>query len=134
MVEWTTIILYVIGGGAILWYGIPFLLKTLFFILNKIGVVFLFIKNHIKPIELPKYKWIETQLDDSLGYEWVKVKFYATKNWVEIYAWMFGNLDDVDRKEERLIIPKWKIVSYNKDMMKLISSIKDYQRYGEWNK
>ena len=96
--------------------------------------IYHWIKNHIKPIELPKYEWEEIQLSDSLGYEWVKAKIYSTRNWVEVYAYMFGNNDDVDRKEERLIIPKWKILFYEDGIMRILSSKKDYKRYKEWNK
>jgi len=92
------------------------------------------IKNNLKPVELPKYKWTEIQLKDSLGYEWAKSKFYATKNWVEFYVWMLGNNDNVDREERRLIIPKWKVVFYRNGLMGILSSKKDYKRYKEWRK
>ena len=103
-------------------------------LLNFLISPFYYIKNKLNPPKIEKYKWIEIQLDSSLGYEWVKAKFYATKNWVEVYAYMFGNNDDVDRKEERLIIPMWKVVSYGEGFMKVLSSKTDYKRYKRWNK
>ncbi|MBS3064570.1 MAG: hypothetical protein J4472_02045 [DPANN group archaeon] len=100
-----------------------------------IKITFYFIKNKIKPIKLPKYDWREVRLEESLNYEWGVVKFYATKNWVEIYVSLLGNLDDVDKTGRRLIIPKWKVISYGGGSMKLICVFsRDYERYKKWQK
>jgi hypothetical protein len=121
-------------------------LISIFFILFLIGmlsypafkstsVIFYFIKNNIKPIKLPKYQWREIRLNDSLGYEWGSAKFYSTKKWVELYISMLGNLDDVDKNERRIIIPKWKIIFYNGESMKLLGvTSTDYERYNKWQK
>jgi len=96
--------------------------------------IYYFIKNNFQPVKLPRYKWVEVQLDSISGYEWAKAKFYVTKNWVEFYAWMFGNNDNVDRKEKRFIIPKWKVLSYKEGVMKILLSRRDYLRYKRWHR
>ena len=108
-------------------------------------------------LELPKYKW----LDNIVTFSNIRdednqadIKFYATKNWVEIYIIKSANVDYLDSNlisknnhDESLIIPRWKVVSYKpydlKDIVKSDTNFvmefigiskKDYERYLEWNK
>jgi hypothetical protein len=141
MVEWITILGYAVIGGAILWYGLPLLLKILVFILNKIRYVFLFIKNRIVPIKLPKYKW-KTAISYTIRDNYANIKFYATKNWVEIFIndsslvnWLDSGVDSQNHNTANLIIPKWKVISYDKEYFQTLPvSKKDYKRYREWHK
>jgi hypothetical protein len=121
------------------------------------SLIYYWIKNHIKPVEFPKYKWLENVVTFSNirdGDNQADIKFYATKNWVEIYIIKSANVDYLDSNlisrnnhDESLIIPRWKVVSYKpydlKDFVKSDTNFvmefvgiskKDYERYLEWNK
>lgn len=126
-------------------------------IFHIISLVYYWIKNHIKPVELPKYKWYDNVVTFSniRNYDnQADIKFYATKNWIEIYIKNSANVDycdsnliSRDNRIESLIVPKWKIVSFKSyDFKNLTSSdtdhvlefvgvsIADYKRYKKWHK
>lgn len=122
-----------------------------------LSLIYYWIKNHIKPIELPKYQWFDKVVtfsnlrnQDNQAY----IKFYATKNWVEIYIINSSNVDYGDSNlisknnhDESLIIPKWKVTSYKPYSLKKITNSdtefvmdfvginkSDFERFREWNK
>lgn len=113
-----------------------------------IRLIYYFIKNKIKPIELPKYQWYDNIVTFSNirnNDNHAHIKFYATKNWVEIYIEDSADVDFLDSavnsqnyKKESLIVPKWKIVSYKPHfqggyVLEIIGvSWKDYKRYKDW--
>jgi len=126
-------------------------------VLQTISLLYYWIKNHIKPVELPKYQWIDNIVTFSniRNYDnQADIKIYATKNWVEIYVknsacvdYADSNLISRDNRTESLIVPKWKVVSYepyslkqvlNSDtsfVLELIGvSYTDYERYKWWHK
>ncbi len=115
---------------------ILFLIWTLSYPTFKLTqIIFYFIKNNLKPIKLPKYQWREIRLENSLGFEWGSAKFYSTRKWVELYISMLGNLDNVDKNERGIIVPKWKIIFYDGESMKLLGITSgDYGRYKKWQK
>jgi len=133
------------------------ILKMLFWSIYQLILVFCFIKNHIKPIELPKYQWYDNVVTFSNirnKDNQANIKFYATKNWVEIYIKDSANVDygdsnliSRDNRTESLIVPKWKIIEYKhyelKDLLNTNTShvlefigvsYSDYERYKEWHK
>jgi hypothetical protein len=126
-------------------------------ILDFISTSFYFLKNKVKPVNLPKYKWIDRVVTfsnirnkDNQAY----IKFYATKNWVEIYIINSANVDYLDSNlisknnhSESLIIPKWKVISYEPYNLKNLIGTdteyvmnfvwitkNDYKRYQRWHK
>jgi hypothetical protein len=122
-----------------------------------ISLIYYWIKNHIKPVELPTYRWFDKIVTFSNMRNQdnqADIKFYATKNWVEIYLINSSNVDYCDsnlisrnNRGESLIIPKWKVVSYEPYSLKQITnsdtdfvmdfvgiSKNDYERYKEWHK
>ena len=131
--------------------------KSVFKILFWLILIFYFVKNHIKPIELPKYQWYDNTVTFSNMRNkdnQADIKFYATKNWVEVFIKHSSNVDygdsnliSTDNRTESLIVPKWKIVSYEPYNLKEITgsntthvlefvgvSLRDYERYKEWHK
>jgi len=131
--------------------------KSVFKILFWLILIFYFVKNHIKPIELPKYQWYDNTVTFSNMRNkdnQADIKFYATKNWVEVFIKHSSNVDygdsnliSTDNRTESLIVPKWKIVSYGPYNLKEITgsntthvlefvgvSLRDYERYKEWHK
>ena len=121
------------------------------------SLIYYWIKNHINQVELPKYQWLDKVVTFSNIRDednQADIKFYATKNWVEIYIINSSNVDYLDSNlisrnnhGESLIIPKWKVVSHKPYSLKKITnsetdfvmgfvgvSKKDYERYLEWNK
>lgn len=118
-----------------------------------ISLIYYWIKNHINPVELPKYKWFDKIITYSRlrgNDNYANIKFYATKNWVEIYIEdsadvNFGDsaVDSQNNKKESLIIPKWKVISYEENsksiyptgrLIKFVGvSWNDYKRYKEWH-
>ena len=126
-------------------------------IFSMIFIIFYWVKNHIKPVKLPKYQWFDKVVTFSNirnQDNQADIKFYATKNWVEIYIISSANVDYGDSNlisrnshGESLIIPKWKVVSYKPYELKNIIksnteyvmefigiSKRDYKRYKEWHK
>jgi len=126
-------------------------------IFHTLSVIYYWIKNHIKPVELPKYQWI----DNVVTFSNVRnhdnqadIKFYATKNWVEVFIkntacvdYGDSNLISRDNRMESFIVPKWKITEFKpyelKDFLKTDTSYvlefigitySDYERYKEWHK
>jgi hypothetical protein len=125
------------------------LIKIIELIMNSIYFGFIFIKNNIKPIELPKYKWHDNIIsfsnfrDES---DQAHIKFYATKNWVEIYIKDSSYTQElpptINYHGESLIIPKWKVTQYKpyelNRKFKILNVIginkRDYERYWKFNK
>lgn len=122
-------------------------------VFSTISLIYYWIKNHIKPIELPKYKWFDNIASYSLIDSITHIKFYATKNWVEIYAedsiWFQEGcyIPHHKHQSKSIIVPKWKIKFYgnkkhhtmikdgDKKVLEFIGvSKKDYERYLEWDK
>lgn len=86
--------------------------------------IFYFIKNKIRPIELPKYNWQDNMISYNLRDNISHIKFYATKNWCEIYVkdsvWFDSKnnqfteslIPRYNNQTVSLIVPKWKIKDY----------------------
>lgn len=95
-------------------------------VFSTISLIYYWIKNHIKPVELPKYKWFDKVITYSLVDSIAHIKFYATKNWVEIYVedsiWFDSKnsqftesmIPHYKNQSNSFITPKWKIKFYGK--------------------
>ena len=124
---------------------------------NFFSSIFHAVKKHTKYVELPLYKWqdnVVTFSDIRNNDNYANIKFYATKNWVEVYikdsaCVDFGdsNLISRDNRSESFIVPRWKIEEYKPyDLNEFIDtdtthvleikdvSYEDYERYKEWHK
>lgn len=115
------------------------------------NVLYYFIKNHLKPVILPKYKWHDCVVTYSTlrnRDNYANIKFYATKNYVEVYIIDSSNVDFLDSSvasqnncPESFIVPKWKIVSFKPGKSREEGSVlefvgvskRDYKRYKRWH-